>query len=108
MIRDSMISRYAFIHSYRFFLFQEVHLRSPFDISHKYLKLLFHSLRGGQGANGGVETLLLDINVPWDEILDEAFPPAAEAWMNLRKIHLMSSPVDTDIDRLMSHLYKNG
>ena len=66
---------------------------------------------GGQcgvirGGSGGIETLILDVDLNMHDILDELFPPADKAWKNLRKIHIMSSW--TDVEQLMTHLYKRG
>ena len=57
-------------------------------------------------SRGGIETLILDVDLNMHDILDELFPPATKAWKNLRRIQIMSSW--TDVEQLMAHLYKNG
>ena len=95
--------------AFPFSLLQVVHFGSPFQLAVDDLFRVFSLLSGGaegMDGDGGIETLALDVDLKMHDILDELFPPADKAWKNLRKIHIMSSW--TDVEQLMTHLYKRG
>ena len=63
-------------------------------------------LSGEENGDDGIETLALDVKWNWEEeVMNIIFPPAANVWKNLRKLHMTDSD---GMDRLLGHLYANG
>ena len=86
---------------------QCAHFLNPSALSTKGTILTLKILSGDENGEGGIETLIVDVQWNWGEKdLNTVFPPAALAWKNLRQLHI--TEFDDNIDRFMGHLFANG